>query len=177
MKKETSLNLALISGLSLVLGIILIVATEDILTVFNYIFVCIFGIIGVIQFIAFVVGKGYANNDYNNLIMAIVFMWLALIMYVYYRMIINILPIIFSLYLFIMGAVMIIRYFSEKSIVSISYKRYLLIGILSIIVGVLLIFEPQFGVYTYLKITGVNIIFISIVFFFEFLNSFGKKNG
>lgn len=177
MKKEVNFNLLLVSILSLVLGVILIAATEDILTVFNYIFVCIFGIIGVIEMISFFMGKKYLENDYSNLIMAIVFLWLGLIMYVYYMMIINILPIIFSLYLFIMGALLIIQYFTEKNIIHISYKRYLIIGILSIIIGILLIFEPKFGVYTYLKITGVNVILISLLIFFDFIRGFRKKNG
>ena len=176
-KKESNMNLILISLLSFVLGVILIAATEDILTVFNYIFVCVFGIIGIIELIGFGVLKGYRENDYSNLLMGIVFVWLALIMYVYYMMIINILPIIFSLYLFIMGAFMLMWYFLEKNTMKRKYKRYLVLGILSIIVGVLLIFEPGFGVYTYLKITGVNVIFIACLFFYEFFNNLRKKNG
>lgn len=175
MKKESSLNLLLISILSLVLGIVLIAATDDILTIFNYIFVCIFGIIGVIEIITFFVGRGYKEDDYSSLIMAIVFLWLALIMYVYYMMIINILPIIFSLYLFIMGALMIIRYFKERNSKK-TCLQYLIIGIISIIVGILLIFKPKFGIYTYLKITGINIVLIAILFFFDFIQSCRKKN-
>jgi uncharacterized membrane protein HdeD (DUF308 family) len=177
MKRESSLNLFLVSILSLVLGIILIVATDNILTVFNYIFVCIFGIIGIIQLISFIIGTGYKYDDYSNLIMGIVFIWLALIMYVYYMMIINILPIIFSLYLFIMGSLLVIRYFKEKNIINIKHIRYLIVGIISIIIGILLIFEPSLGVYTYLKITGANIIVISLLFFFEFINNIRKNNG
>jgi len=177
MKRESNLNLFLTSILSMILGIILIVATEDILTVFNYIFVCIFGIIGVIQLIGFVLGKDYLENDYNRLILGIVFIWLAFIMYVYYMMIINILPIIFSLYLFIMGSFMIIRYFTEKKLLGIGFKKYLILGIISIIVGIFLIFEPWFGVFTYLKITGVNVILISIIFLFEFFDNLRKKKN
>ena len=171
MNKVSNLNLFLISLLSLVLGIILIVATSDILTVFNYIFVCIFAICGVIWLISFFVSKDYVDYEYG-----IVFIWLSLVMYVYYTMIINILPIIFSLYLFIMGAFMIVSYFTKKKS-NIKCLRYLIIGVISIIVGILLIFEPKLGVYTYLKITGVNIIVISLLFFFEIIHNLRTKNG
>ena len=177
MKQESNLNIFLTSILSMVLGIILIVATSDILTVFNYIFVCIFGIIGVVQMLGFVMGNDYLQNDYNRLILGIVFIWLAFIMYVYYMMIINILPIIFSLYLFIMGAFMIIRYFTEKKMLGIKSNKYLILGIISIVVGVLLIFEPWFGVYTYLKITGINVILISLMFLLELFNNLRKKKN
>ena len=176
MNKVSNLNLFLISLLSLVLGIILIVATSDILTVFNYIFVCIFAICGVIWLISFFVSKDYVDYEYGNLILGIVFIWLSLVMYVYYTMIINILPIIFSLYLFIMGAFMIISYFTKKKS-NIKCLRYLIIGVISIVVGILLIFEPKLGVYTYLKITGVNIIVISLLFFFEIIHNLRTKNG
>ena len=177
MKQESNLNIFLTSILSMVLGIILIVATSDILTVFNYIFVCIFGIIGVVQMLGFVMGNDYLQNDYNRLILGIVFILLAFIMYVYYMMIINILPIIFSLYLFIMGAFMIIRYFTEKKMLGIKSNKYLILGIISIVVGVLLIFEPWFGVYTYLKITGINVILISLMFLLELFNNLRKKKN
>jgi len=177
MKKQSNLNLILTSILSMVLGIFLVAATEDILTVFNYIFVCIFGIIGVVQLLGFVLSKDYLENDYDRLILGIVFIWLALIMYVYYMIIINILPIIFSLYLFIMGAFMIIRYFTEKKTLGTKVMKYLILGIISIIVGILLIFEPWFGVFTYLKITGVNVILISLLNIFEFFQNIRKKNG
>ena len=57
MKKEANLNLLLTSFLSLVLGISLIVATEELLVSVNYILVCIFAIIGVVQIITFFMKK------------------------------------------------------------------------------------------------------------------------
>ena len=57
MKKEANLNLLLTIFLSLVLGISLIVATEELLVSVNYILVCIFAIIGVVQIITFFMKK------------------------------------------------------------------------------------------------------------------------
>lgn len=176
MKKESNLNLLLTSILSMFLGVVLIASTEDILTVFNYIFVCIFGIIGVVQILGFLLNKEYLENNYIRLILGIVFVWLAFIMYVYYMIIINILPIIFSLYLFIMGAFMIIKYFMEKKFFKTIKLMYIIIGIISIIIGTLLIFEPKFGVFTYLKITGINVILISLIYIFEFFYNIRNKN-
>ena len=45
----------------------------------------------------------------------------------------------------------------------------MVLGILTIIVGALLIFEPFWGVYTYLKITGVNIILSSLLQLYELI--------
>jgi uncharacterized membrane protein HdeD (DUF308 family) len=179
MKEESNLSLILTSFLSLVLGISLIVATEDLLVSVNYILVCLFTIIGVVQVISFFINKNYKYNLYNKLILGTIFIWLAIFIYVYYTMIIIILPIIFSLYSVIMAVVLIIKYFNLKNITKIKYKRYIILSIISLVIGLFLIFRPTLSIYTYFKITGVYVIFISMAYFLEFIDSIrqAKKNS
>lgn len=176
MKRENDLSLLLTSFLSLVLGISLIIATEELLVSVNYILVCLFAIIGVIQVIAFFINKSYKNNIYTNLLLGVVFIWLALFIYVYYTMIIIILPVIFSLYSVIMGVILMVKYFNIKNIFNIKYKRYLILSFVSFVVGIFLIFRPELSVYTYFKITGVYVIFVAITYFLEYINILKKHN-
>lgn len=175
MENKSNLSLILTSILSFVLGIVLIVATEDLLVTVNYVLVCIFAIIGVVQIISFFVSKDYKKNIYNSLILGIVFIWLSLFIYVYYTMLIIILPVIFSLYSFIMGVVLLIRYFMLKNDMKVKYTRYIVLSIISFVIGLVLIFRPALTVYTYFKITGVYVIFVAMLFFFEFVKNLGKK--
>lgn len=176
MERKTNLSLILTSILSFILGIVLIVATEDLLVAVNYVLVCIFAIIGVVQIISFFVGHDYKKEVYSSLILGSVFIWLSLFIYVYYTMLIIILPVIFSLYSFIMGVVLLIRYFMLKNEAKVKYTRYIILAILSFMMGLVLIFRPAFTVYTYFKITGVYVIFVAMLFFFEFLRNLRKKN-
>lgn len=170
MKKEANLNLLLTSFLSLVLGISLIVATEELLVSVNYILVCIFAIIGVVQIITFFINKNYKQNQYNNLILGTIFIWLALFIYVYYTMIIIILPIIFSLYSIIMAVVLLIKYFNLKNITHEKYKRYIILSVISLAISIFLMIRPTLTVYTYFKITGVYVIFVAISYLLEYIN-------
>lgn len=171
MVEDSKLSLLLTSFLSLVLGITLIVSTEDLLISINYVLVCIFAIVGVIQIIGFFISKQYKKNIYNQLILGSIFLWLALFIYIYYTMLIIILPIIFSLYSIIMGIILMIKYFNIKEITKEKYKRYLILSILSFVLGVVLILKPMLSVYTYFKITGVYIILVAISYFIEYIHS------
>jgi uncharacterized membrane protein HdeD (DUF308 family) len=178
-KKDKDISTVLMGLLSFVLGGLLICATEDLLTTFNYVLVCIFAIVGVVEIISFFTSRDYAINYYNKLLIGCTFIWLALILYKYYMVIINILPILFSLYLFIMAAVMGIKYNLIKVSLKIKYKVYIVMAILAVLVGVLLIFEPLWSVYVYLKITGVYVVMLSMLFFYEFFKNIKleKKKG
>lgn len=57
--------------LGLVIGIVLIFATEELLSTINYLFVVIFAIIAVVQLIGFIMDKKYISRDYSNLIIGI----------------------------------------------------------------------------------------------------------
>ena len=74
-----------------------------------------------------------------------------------------------------MGVVLLIRYFMLKNDMKVKYTRYIVLSIISFVIGLILIFRPALTVYTYFKITGVYVIFVAMLFFFEFVKNLGKK--
>ena len=173
-QKNFSLSIVLMGILYFVLGIVFIAATDELLKTFNYILVCICAVIGVIQVLSFFLEKDYKKNNYTDLLIGVVFIWVSLVLYVYYGFMINILPILFSLYLFVMAIEMWVRYVNLKEVVNIRRGKYLLLGFVAIIVGLLLIFNPGGVILTYLKVTGVYLILVSFLYFslcFHFLKN------
>ena len=83
MNKDKDLNGILIGILYFILGVVLIGATADFLKTFNYIMVSICAIIGVLQMIRFFISKKYKDNNYSDLLLAVVFIWVSLVLYVY----------------------------------------------------------------------------------------------
>ena len=47
--------------------------------------------------------------------------------------------------------------------------KYLILGLLAIIVGLLLIFNPGSVIYTYLKITGWYLILVALLYGYSFI--------
>ena len=179
MNKENNIAAILICILYFILGVVLIAATNDFIKTFNYILVIISGIIGIIQLISFFVRKKYKDNNYSDLLLAVVFIWVSLILYVYYRVMINILPILFSLYLFVMACDMLVRYIQrDKDIKAekwfVVYRHLILSGI-ALTIGLLLIFNPGVVIYVYLKITGVYLIVVSFLHFMDLFKNFKKE--
>lgn len=173
-QKNFSLSIVLMGILYFVLGIVFIAATDELLKTFNYILVCICAVIGVIQVLSFFLEKDYKKNNYTDLLIGVVFIWVSLVLYVYYGFMINILPILFSLYLFVMAIEMWVRYVNLKEVVNVRRGKYLLLGFVAIIVGLLLIFNPGGVILTYLKVTGVYLILVSFLYFslcFHFLKN------
>lgn len=173
-QKNFSLSTVLMGILYFVLGIVFIAATDELLKTFNYILVCICAVIGVIQILSFFLEKDYQKNNYTDLLIGVVFIWVSLVLYVYYGFMINILPILFSLYLFVMAIEMWVRYVNLKGIVNIRRGKYLFLGFVAIVVGLLLIFNPGGVILTYLKVTGVYLILVSLLYFslcFHFLKN------
>lgn len=174
-QKNFSLSTVLMGILYFVLGIVFIAATDELLKTFNYILVCICAVIGVIQVLSFFLEKDYKKNNYTDLLIGVVFIWVSLVLYVYYGFMINILPILFSLYLFVMAIEMWVRYVNLKEVVNIRRGKYLLLGFVAIIVGLLLIFNPGGVILTYLKVTGVYLILVSLLYFSLYFHFFKEK--
>ena len=87
--------------LGLVIGIVLIFATEELLSTINYLFVVIFAIIAVVQLIGFIMDKKYISRDYSSLIIGIMCIWVAMFVFKYGSFLfLEMLPILVSLLLF-----------------------------------------------------------------------------
>lgn len=153
--------------LGLVIGIVLIFATEELLSTINYLFVVIFAIIAVVQLIGFIMDKKYISRDYSNLIIGIMCIWVAMFVFKYGSFLfLEMLPVLVSLLLFIMATSSITKYFDRK------ITGNLIVSIISIILGILLIFVPKSIMYTLFKVAGVYIIVMIILDFIDY-----KKNN
>ena len=161
MNKENNIAAILICILYFILGVVLIAATNDFIKTFNYILVIISGIIGIIQLISFFVRKKYKDNNYSDLLLAVVFIWVSLVLGIYYEFMMIILPILFGLWMFIMFIDMLSKYINIKD------NKYLILSIVSVLVGLLLVINPFSIIFTYFKISGVYLIVIAILYFMD----------
>ena len=153
--------------LGLVIGIVLIFATEELLSTINDLFVVIFAIIAVVQLIGFIMDKKYISRDYSSLIIGIMCIWVAMFVFKYGSFLfLEMLPVLVSLLLFIMATSSITKYFDRK------ITGNLIVSIISIILGILLIFVPKSIMYTLFKVVGVYIIVMIILDFIDY-----KKNN
>lgn len=166
-KRNNSVSEVFYYLLGLVLGVILIFATSELLSTVNYLFVVIFAIISVVQIISFIMGKGYLNRDYSSLVVGIMCTWMAIFVYKYGSFLfMELLPVMVSLLLFIMGTSSITKYFDRGT------KGNLIISIISIFFGIFLIFVPKSIMYILFKVIGVYIIVMIILDFIDY-----KKNN
>lgn len=144
--------------LGLVLALVLIFATEELLSTVNYLFVVIFSIIAVIRIIGFIMDKEYIKRDYSGITMGVMCLWLALFTFKYGQFLfLELLPVLVSLLLFLMGISSIIKYFDKK------ITANAIVGVLSIILGIILIFVSKEMMYIFFKITGVYIFIIIVL--------------
>jgi len=174
MKNESGISGILIGLLYFVLGVVFLAATSELIKTFNYVLVCICAIIGGIQMIQFFINKKYKDGNYTDLLLSVVFIWVSLILYVYYGFMINMLPILFSLYLFVMACDMLVKYLNMKGVENINRKKYLILLLVAILVGLLLIFNPGGMIFTYLKVTGVYLVVVSVLHFVDYFKLFKK---
>lgn len=144
--------------LGIVMGIILILATEEFLSTINYLFVVIFAVIAVIKIINFIMEKDYEKKNYSDMIMGIMSTWIAIFVFKYGQFLfLEMLPVLVSLLLFTMGISSLTKYFNLKR------KGNLIVGVVSLLLGVLLIVIPGSIMYVFFKITGVYLLITIIL--------------
>lgn len=144
--------------LGIVIGIILIFATEEFLSTINYLFVVIFAVIAVIKIISFIMEKEYEKKDYGDMITGIMCTWLAIFVFKYGQYIfLEMVPVLVSLLLFTMGISSLTKYFNNKR------KGNLIIGILSLLFGLLLMVLPGSMMYMFFKVIGVYLLITIIL--------------
>ena len=148
--------------LGLVLALVLIFATDELLSTVNYLFVVIFSIIAVIRVINFVMDKEYLKKDYSGIVMGIMCLWLALFTFKYGQFLfLELLPVLVSLLLFFMGISSLIKYFDRR------VTANMIVSIISIILGIILIFVSKNVMYIFFKIIGV---YIFVMIILDFIN-------
>lgn len=148
--------------LGLVLALVLIFATDELLSTVNYLFVVIFSIIAVIRVINFIMDKEYLKKDYSGIVMGIMCLWLALFTFKYGQFLfLELLPVLVSLLLFFMGISSLIKYFDRK------VTANMIVSIISIVLGIILIFVSKSAMYVFFKIIGV---YIFVMVILDFIN-------
>lgn len=144
--------------LGIIIAMILIFATEEFLSTINYLFVIIFSIIAVIKLINFIMEKEYKNNEYSNMTTGIMCVWIAMFIFKYGQFLfLEMLPVLVSLLLFALGISSLTKYLSKKKIGN------LIIGTISLIMGILLMVLPNSIMYIFFKITGVYLLITIIL--------------
>ena len=148
--------------LGIVLSLVLIFATEELLSTVNYLFVVIFSIIAVIKIINFIINREYEKKDYSGVILGIMCLWLGLFTFKYGQFLfLELLPVLVSLLLFLMGVSSLIKFFNYKITTNV------VVAIISIILGIVLIFVPKSIMYIFFKITGI---YIFVMVILDFIN-------
>lgn len=158
--------------LGIVLSLVLIFATEELLSTVNYLFVVIFSIIAVIKIINFIMNKEYEKKDYSGVILGIMCLWLGLFTFKYGQFLfLELLPVLVSLLLFLMGVSSLIKFFNYKITTNV------VVAIISIILGIVLIFVPKSIMYIFFKITGIYILVMVILDFINYKKTNEIDNG
>ena len=147
--------------LGLVLALVLIFATDELLSTVNYLFVVIFSIIAVIRVINFVMDKEYLKKDYSGIVMGIMCLWLFFTFKYGQFLFLELLPVLVSLLLFFMGISSLIKYFDRM------VTANMIVSIISIILGIILIFVSKNVMYIFFKIIGV---YIFVMIILDFIN-------
>lgn len=154
--------------LGIVLSLVLIFATNELLSTINYLFVVIFAIISIVQIINFIMDKEYLTRNYSSMIISVMCAWMAMFIYKYGDFLfLEMLPVLVSLLLFIMATSSFTKYFDCK------LTGNLIVSVISIILGVLLIFVSKSIMYILFKITGI---YIFVMILLDFIDYKKKRN-
>lgn len=144
--------------LGIVMGVILIFATEEFLSTINYLFVVIFAVIAVVKILSFIMEKDYEKREYSDMVIGVMSTWIAIFVFKYGQFLfLEMLPVLVSLLLFTMGISSFTKYFSFKN------KGNLVMGIISLVLGILLICMPGNIMNILFKITGVYLLITIIL--------------
>ena len=73
-----------------------------------------------------------------------------------------------------MACDMLIKYLNLKDSVSVNRKKYLILFIITLLIGLLLIFNPGGIIMTYLKVTGIYLVVVSVLYFVDCFKLFKK---
>lgn len=156
---------------AIVVALVLIFSTAEILNAINYLFVVIFAVISVILIINFIMNKDYTVKNYSNIVSGIVFGWLALFIFQYGNFLfLEMLPVLLSLLLFLMGISSLIKYFDFNR------NGNLVVAIISFVLGISLIFIPRSIMYLFFKIVGIYVLVMVILDYIDYKkNKYDKK--
>lgn len=107
--------------------------------------------------------KEYLTRNYSSMIISVMCAWMAMFIYKYGDFLfLEMLPVLVSLLLFIMATSSFTKYFDRK------LTGNLIVSVISIILGVLLIFVSKSIMYILFKITGIYIFVMILLDFIDY---------
>lgn len=161
-----TINDSLYYLIGVVISMVLIFATREFLSSINYLFVIVLAVIAVIQMVNFVMDREYEKRNYSGMVIGIMSIWMAMFVFKYGDFLfLEMLPVLVSLLLFIVATNSFTKYFDRR------LTGNLVISIISLVLGVLLIFVPKSVMYILFKITGVYMLIMILVDFIDYKNS------
>ena len=161
-----TINDSLYYLIGVVIAMVLIFATKEFLSSINYLFVIVFAVVAVIQMVNFVMDKEYEKRNYSGMVIGIMSIWMAMFVFKYGDFLfLEMLPVLVSLLLFIVATNSFTKYFDRR------LTGNLVISIISLVLGVLLIFVPKSVMYILFKITGVYMLIMILVDFIDYKKS------
>ena len=161
-----TINDSLYYLIGVVIAMVLIFATREFLSSINYLFVIVLAVIAVIQMVNFVMDREYEKRNYSGMVIGIMSIWMAMFVFKYGDFLfLEMLPVLVSLLLFIVATNSFTKYFDRR------LTGNLVISIISLVLGVLLIFVPKSVMYILFKITGVYMLIMILVDFIDYKNS------
>lgn len=164
-KKDVNLSESFYYLLGIIISIILIFATKEFLSTINYLFIIIFAIISLVKIAEFIIEREYEEKNYINMVIGVLFAWIAMFIFKYGKVLfLEMLPVFVSLLLFALSTSSLTKYFDYHR------KGNLILGVTSIILGVLLIFVPENIVYILFKVVGIYLIVTIILDFIDYMH-------
>ena len=102
--------------------------------------------------------KDYERKNYSDMVTGIMSAWIAVFVFKYGEFLfLEMLPVLVSLLLITMSTSSLIKYFNTKR------KGNLIMGITSLVLGILLICMPGSTMYIFFKVTGIYLMMTIIL--------------
>ncbi len=168
-KKEINLLSNFISGIGIIiLGIIVIILSIDMYTKVVHLIASIFFIYGLSKLINFLLNKKIVTNS-QNLLSIFANILLGIIFFIFPKLPLSILPIIFSIYLLFNAVVKFINYIILKEINLKARFKDLFFGVFFFMFSMLFLFYPIDRLSIFIVIIGIYCIVLGISRIYEFV--------
>jgi len=168
-KKQISIINNLLTGIGIIiLGIIVIVGSINMYTKFIILLVYIFILFGISKLINFILKRKIVRNK-ETLITISLDIILGLVMLIFPKVPLSILPIVFSLYLLLYSVINFIDYMILKENELYSRFKYLILCLIFLIISLLFLFYPIEKLNLFIMIIGIYCLLLGLNKIYEFI--------
>lgn len=160
---------ALLRGIVyLLLGVAILLNPGYVFSVFVYLIAGYNAVLGIISLIS-----GKKNQQSSQTRIAIFYFVMALIIFLFAKPLVSILPIFLGIIIVVSGGMKISQSLNIKKYVNVSYLPMLIYGVVLVIAGLFILFNPFKGVLVLFQFFGVVLVFSGIS---ELIGYFKYKN-